>query len=39
MRIERFEDLKAWQEARKLAGLIYDTSNRYVFKKDNELLN
>ena len=24
MRIERFEDIKAWQEARKLTNMIYD---------------
>ena len=24
MSIERFEDIKAWQEARKLVNLVYD---------------
>lgn len=34
MRIERFEDIQGWQEARKLAKRIYDLTNGYPFKKD-----
>jgi len=29
MRIEKFEDLIAWQEARKLANLVYGASKRF----------
>ncbi|MDD5155042.1 MAG: four helix bundle protein [Candidatus Omnitrophica bacterium] len=32
MKIERFEDLIAWQEARKLVNLIYDITQRNNFK-------
>jgi len=32
MRIERFEDLIAWQEARKLVNLIYDITQKNSFK-------
>ena len=34
MKIERFEDIKAWQEARKLTRMIYGFSNRGRFEKD-----
>jgi four helix bundle protein len=40
MKLERFEDIKAWQEARMLAKMVYDTaksvksfSNDYKFKE------
>ena len=33
-RVERFEDLIAWQKARDLTELIYDVSNSGEFKKD-----
>ena len=40
MTLERFEDIKAWQEARVLAKMVYDTvksvkgiSNDYKFKE------
>lgn len=32
MKIEKFEDLIAWQEARKLVNLIYDITQREGFK-------
>ena len=32
MKIERFEDLIAWQEARKLVNLIYDITQKSSFK-------
>jgi len=32
MKIERFEDLIAWQEARKLVNLIYDLTQKNSFK-------
>ncbi|MCX5772415.1 MAG: four helix bundle protein [Candidatus Hydrogenedentes bacterium] len=34
MRIERFEEIKAWQESRRLAGLIYDFTKRPSFNRD-----
>jgi four helix bundle protein len=34
MRIERFEDLHAWQESRVLANLVYDVTERGVFARD-----
>ncbi|MFH1867853.1 MAG: four helix bundle protein [Candidatus Omnitrophota bacterium] len=37
MRIEKFEDLNTWQEARKLSSIIYDATNKYAFKKDFDL--
>lgn len=33
-RVERFEDLFAWQKARELTGLIYDISKQVSFAKD-----
>jgi len=35
--IKRFEDLECWQEARKLANLIYQFTKKAAFKKDFEL--
>ncbi len=32
MSIEKFEDLIAWQEARKLVNLIYNVTRRNIFK-------
>jgi len=32
--IQRFEDIQAWQEARKLVKMIYSLSNRESFSKD-----
>ena len=39
MKIERFEDSHAWQEARILANLIYDTTDQGAFAKDFGLRN
>jgi len=36
--IKRFEDLECWQEARKLANLIYQFTKKASFKKDFELM-
>ena len=37
MAIERFEDLKSWQEARKLEQLVYRLTAREGFKGDRGL--
>ena len=34
MKIERFEDIQGWQEARKLTKKIYELTNSFPFKKD-----
>ncbi len=34
MKIEKFEDIKAWQEARELTKLIYELTNSNLFAKD-----
>ena len=40
MKITRFEDIEAWQEARKLVKLVYDIIKRNPdFKKDFRLVN
>jgi four helix bundle protein len=40
MKITRFEEIKAWQEARKLVKLVYDTiNNSEKFSKDLRLVN
>lgn len=40
MKITRFEDIEAWQEARKLVNLVYEAINRsQKFKKDYRLVN
>ena len=39
MRIERFEDIEAWKEARKLVNMVYDLSNEGLFSKDFSLRN
>ena len=40
MKIERFEDIKAWQEARKLVKLVYKAiNNSKNFKQDFRLVN
>ncbi len=39
MKITRFEDIKAWQEARKLVNLVYDAINaNKTFTKDFRLV-
>ena len=40
MKITRFEDIEAWQEARKLVNLVYDVIRKNPnFKKDFRLVN
>jgi len=40
MKITRFEDIDAWQEARKLVKMIYDVINKSSkFRKDFRLVN
>ncbi|MDO9548809.1 MAG: four helix bundle protein [Candidatus Marinimicrobia bacterium] len=34
MKIERFEDIESWKEARKLTNEVYRLTNRDVFAKD-----
>ena len=37
MKIERFEDIQGWQEARKLTKKIYELTNKFPFKRDFRL--
>ena len=37
MKIEKFEDLDCWKNARELANLIYDLTNERSFGKDFQL--
>jgi four helix bundle protein len=39
MKIERFEDVKAWQAARVLANLVYDATRSGAFARDFGLRN
>jgi len=39
MKIERFEDIEAWEEARNLVNVIYDTLKEGLFSKDFSLRN
>jgi four helix bundle protein len=40
MRITRFEDIEAWQEARKLVNMVYGVINKNPkFKRDFRLVN
>lgn len=34
MKIEKFEDIKAWQEARRLTNLVYHLSKKGTFSRD-----
>jgi four helix bundle protein len=34
MLIKRFEDLDVWKEARKLVNMIYELTNKDLFKRD-----
>ena len=36
--IMRFEELKCWQEARKLVNLVYELTKNHSFRKDFELV-
>jgi four helix bundle protein len=38
MRIERFEDLKSWQEARKLTQCVYGLTKAEAFREDRTLV-
>jgi four helix bundle protein len=38
-KIERFEDIEAWKEARKLVNMIYDISEEGQFSQDFSLKN
>lgn len=38
-KVERFEDLKAWQKARELANMVYDLTEQTAFAKDFRLRN
>jgi len=37
MRIEKFEDIQGWQEARSLTRKIYELANKLPFKRDRGL--
>ena len=37
MKIHRFEDLQAWQQARVLANMVYDATDQGKFSKDFNL--
>ena len=39
MSIDRFEDLRSWQEARRLTRLIYSLTKKPAFGKDYNLRN
>jgi four helix bundle protein len=40
MKITRFEDIEAWQEARKLVKMVYGLINKSLkFRKDFRLTN
>ena len=39
MRIEKFEDIQAWQQARILANLVYDAADQGLFAKNFGLRN
>ena len=39
MKIQRFEDLQAWQQARVLANMVYDAAEQGSFAKDFKLRN
>ena len=39
MKIERFEDIEAWQRARELTRMVYRLTQKPSFAKDQELRN
>ena len=39
MKIERFEDIEAWQRARELTRMVYRLTQKPSFAKDQELKN
>ena len=36
-KVDRFEDLKCWQEARKLVKMVYEITNEGSFAKDYDM--
>jgi hypothetical protein len=39
MLIKRFEDIEVWKEARRLVNMVYDLTDKSLFKKDAQILN
>ncbi len=39
MKIEKFEDIQGWQEARNLTKIIYELTKKLPFKRDRGLCN
>ena len=37
MKIERFEDIQGWQEARNLTKIIYELTRKFPFRRDQGL--
>jgi four helix bundle protein len=37
MRIEKFEDIQGWQEARSLTRKIYELANKFPLERDRGL--
>ncbi len=37
MKIEKFEDIRAWQQARELSNMVYDLTEQEKFRKDFRL--
>jgi len=37
MKIQRFEDLQAWQQGRVLANLIYEVAFKQIYEKATEV--
>ncbi|MBE0671733.1 MAG: four helix bundle protein [Anaerolineales bacterium] len=37
MKIEKFEDIRAWQQARELSNMVYDLTEQENFRKDFRL--
>jgi len=37
MKIERFEDIQGWQEARNLTKIIYELTRKFSFRRDQGL--
>jgi four helix bundle protein len=37
LKIEKFEDIRAWQQARELSNLVYDLTEQAKFSKDFRL--
>ncbi|MCM8792744.1 MAG: four helix bundle protein [Candidatus Omnitrophica bacterium] len=39
MKINRFEDLECWQEARKLVNMVYSITKKKTFSRDYRLID